>query len=103
MIHLVKSRPVDTRIAYGVHCTWWGGIAEVGTRRSAAGAMPCCPHCKNVLFEMPDEKTWFENVEKYAADGHPGYVALMLWLRGKCFPTFQDAERAYAAEKGTTA
>lgn len=90
----------DTRIAYGAHCVWWDSIHKVGSRPFRTlydnDSMPCCPHCKNMLFEMPHEDVWWEGVDRYEADGHPGYRAFQEWLRGKCFPTLEAAQKAYA-------
>jgi hypothetical protein len=90
----------DTRIAYGSNCPWWDSIYNVGHINASNGAtLPCCPHCRGMLFEMQSEQQWFAGVDKYEADGHPGYRALIEWSRGKCFSTFEAARHAYDAEK----
>ena len=86
----------DTRIAYGAHCTWWGSIYDIGKR----DGLPCCPCCRNMLFEMPDEATWWRGVEKYEQSGNPGYRKMIEWSRKRCFPTFTAMKDAYAALKG---
>jgi hypothetical protein len=58
--------------------------------------LPCCPHCKNMLFEMSNENIWWEGVDKYEARGHPGYRTMIEWSRGKCFPTHEAMHKAYA-------
>ena len=89
----------DTRIAYGARCVWWDSIENVGHVKLREGAtLPCCPHCRNMLFEMADEQEWFTNVDKYEASGHPGYRRFVEWLRGKCFPTTKAAQAAYNGE-----
>lgn len=83
----------DTRIVYSVHGTWWDSIDKVATN---LGGLPCCPHCGSVLFEMDDEAAWFRGADAYEADGHPGYVEMLKWGRGKCFPDMAALEAAYA-------
>lgn len=90
----------DTRIAYGARCVWWDSIQNVGTITARNGAtLPCCPHCRGMLFEMPNEQEWFAGVDKYEGAGHPGYRAFAEWMRGKCFPDINAAKRAYEAEQ----
>lgn len=85
----------DTRIAYGARCTWWDSIQKVGER----DGLPCCPHCRNVLFEMPSEQQWYSGVDLHEAAGHPGYRAMIEWARGKCFPNLSAVQEAYAKEQ----
>lgn len=80
------------RIVYGARCTWWDGIAKVGKLGSG---LPCCPHCRNVLFEMDNEEQWWAGVDRHETDGHPGYRAMMEWARGKCFPDFPTLVNAF--------
>jgi hypothetical protein len=84
----------DTRIAYGARCTWWDSIQNVGKH----GRLPCCPQCGNVLYEMPDEATWYNGATRYEAEGHPGYRAMVEWARGKCFANYAELKAAYKAE-----
>jgi hypothetical protein len=86
----------DTRIPYGARCTWWDSIDNVGRRETPSGAIPCCPHCMNVLFEVESEKVWFESVDRHEANGNPGYRAMVEWSRGKCFRSYGDLKAAYA-------
>lgn len=89
----------DTRIAYGARCTWWGHIREVGHRTvSGDHPLPCCPHCRGMLFEMDNEGQWFSGADRYEASGHPGYRKMLEWSRGKCFPNLGALETAYRAE-----
>lgn len=81
-------------IVYGARCTWWDDISKVG--KLVGTGLPCCPHCKSVLFQLEDEK-WFEGMKKYEAEGHPGYVAMIEWSRGKCFPSIEAIEAAWRA------
>lgn len=103
----------DTRIVYGVGCTWWDDIYKIGKTppftvpgdgrdipvRVSPG-LPCCPHCKGLLMEFPNLEAWMKNVDKFEADGHPGYRGLLEWQRGKCFKTMPLARAAYKAETG---
>jgi len=87
----------DTRIAYGTSCSWWDGIHQVGHTKPRNGmTLPCCPHCGSVLFEMPNEESWFAAVDRHEASGHPSYRAMIEWYRGKCFPTHEAMQKAYA-------
>lgn len=86
----------DTRIVYGVRCTWWDSIAKVATLDSG---IPCCPHCRGVLMEVPDFKTWNRNVEKHAKrSGDAEYPAFIRWLRGRCLPTATKAREHFNRE-----
>lgn len=89
---------LDNRIAYGARCTWWDGIRKVG--KSPPGpsghSLPCCPHCRGMLFEMENEGKWFEGVDKHNT-AVPGYRAMVEWARGKCFKNYAELQRAYDA------
>ncbi len=87
----------DTRIAYGVVCTWWDSIEKVGkTPPGKSGhSIPCCPNCGGVLYELPNEEKWFEGSAEYEAAGHPGYRKMLEWGRGRCFKGFPALEQAY--------
>jgi hypothetical protein len=91
----------DTRIVYGARCTWWDGIEKIGRITAGNGAtLPCCPHCRSVLYEMPDPETWWSGARKYQDAGHAGYVAFVEWMKGKCFPNIQEAKAVYEAKPG---
>ncbi len=94
----------DTRIIYGAarFCFWWDGIDKIGRRPSAPGthALPCCPHCGGMLFEMPNEQAWFSGVDRYEAAGHPGYRAFVEWQRGRHFRSIDEAREMYERETG---
>lgn len=87
---------IDGRIVYGARCSWWDSISKVGRRVN----LPCCPHCGNVLFEMPSEADWWAGVDHYEAAGHPGYRRMMEWARGKCFQNFATMQAAFAKAEG---
>lgn len=115
----------DTRIAYGARCLWWDSIDQVGKtppfRRGSlqppatpggparyvnegtgplSPGLPCCPHCKGLLLEVPDMDSWMSSVRKHDANGNPGYVVFVEWLRGRCFKTMLEAKAAYTADTG---
>lgn len=92
----------DTRIPYGMRCTWWDSISKVGlTAHGPSGhRLPCCPICGGMLFEVESEAKWFEGVDRHEASGHPGYRAMIEWARGKCFRNFAAMSAAYASATG---
>jgi hypothetical protein len=53
-------------------------------------------------MEIGSPKEWWDSVEKYEASGHPGYRAFIEWLKGKCFPGYRTAVRAYESKPGRT-
>lgn len=85
---------IDKRIVYSVHGTWWDSINKAGKTSSG---LPCCPLCGSVLFEIDSEQEWYEAAQKYEDAGHPGYVDMLRWSRGKCFPNLIALELAYEA------
>jgi hypothetical protein len=80
-------------IVYGAFCVWWDGIEKAGQLPSG---IPCCPHCKSVLFQQPEEQ-WIQAATKHN-DRAPGYLAFILWLRGKCYLNWKVARVAYDQE-----
>lgn len=93
----------DTRIVYGARCAWWDSIDRVGTisidsDSISTGGLPCCPHCFSPLFET-EEDEWWAGAEKYEARGNAGYVDMLKWSRGKCFPSMQRAFELYRKER----
>jgi hypothetical protein len=92
----------DTRIVYGANCAWWDGIEKIGRIETVIAGrpatLPCCPHCRGMLFEIPSPKEWWASVEKYAKENDdPGYRAFVEWFRGKHFKDFEEARAAYNA------
>lgn len=80
----IKGRGgIDSRLCYGATCTWFGPIHETKNM-----GIPGCPLCGGVLFEMDSEQQWWDGVDKYESDGHPGYRSMWEWQRDakKCFP-----------------
>lgn len=116
--------PADPRIVYGARCLWWDSIDKVGNtgpfRRGRlepnpnggplkyvndgqgpiSPGLPCCPHCRGLLLEAENLDAWMKNAPAYEADGHPGYVAMLTWSRGRCFKTAAEQKAAYKAETG---
>lgn len=87
---------MSKRIVNGAHCTWWDSIAKASQN---AHGLPCCPHCGSVLFEVPNEVTWWATVDAHERTTQPGYRAQLEWMRGKCFPDFTTASEAYSASR----
>lgn len=85
----------DTRIVYGVNCCWWDDISKVNKDH----IIPTCPHCENPLFEMPNIEAWWKQVDGYDKE-NPGYRAFVEWLRGKCYPSYQVAQKAWRQDHG---
>lgn len=93
----------DTRIPYGIRCTWWDSISKVALTAPSGPhgiRIPCCPHCGSPLFEVESEQVWFEGVDRHEANGNPGYRAMVEWGRGKCFPNYAALTKAYAGRAG---
>lgn len=86
----------DTRIVYANGCTWWDSIDKVSTVGPLK--IPCCPHCKSVLFEVPSLEIWNEGVDSYTRSADPNYRKFMDWLRGKCFKDHETAREKFNSE-----
>jgi hypothetical protein len=84
----------DERIVYGAACSWWDSISEV--ERLPSG-LPCCPHCRGVLFQAPTEAQWWEAIDAHVQAGHPDYRVMLEWSRGQCYPTYSALSEAWAA------
>jgi hypothetical protein len=85
----------DTRYVYGF-CTWHNTIDKVGM----SGSLPCCPKCGSMLMELPNEDSWWINVREFDKT-HPGYLELIKWGQGKCFPNLIDLIEAYNKSTGS--
>lgn len=81
----------DTRVVYGVNCTWWDSIDKVAKLRTG---IPCCPHCGSVLFEVANIEEWWEGVDRHDQT-HPGYRKLIEWSQGKCYLNTKALITAY--------
>jgi hypothetical protein len=87
----------DQRVVCGARCTWWDSIDKVGSIGGPGEhKLPCCPHCRGVLFEYENEAQWFAAIDAYEKQDHPGYRAMMEWARGRCFPGPKALAEAYA-------
>jgi hypothetical protein len=86
----------DQRIVYGARCMWWGPIQEVDKLPSG---LPCCPHCKGVLFEVPNEREWWATVDAHESIGNVGYRGFVEWLRDHHFFNIEEARQAYEEAK----
>ena len=99
----------DTRFCYGAQCTWCGPIAEVSNTHdhpywkerktlSEQHSIPCCPNCGGMLMEYETAEEWWDQVRKYDAEGHPGYLAMWQWQRQHkplCFPSMEVFVQTY--------
>lgn len=93
----MESFNEEKMIAYGATCVWWDDKEKVDILGSGLGSgLPCCPHCKGVLCEMP-EMEWASSVEDRDKED-PGYKSVIYWGRGKCFRTYYDLLQAYKNE-----
>lgn len=82
----------DDRVVYGASCVWWDYIASAVADENG---LPCCPHCRGVLYEMPRGE-WEESIERYTKEsGDMNYPFLWAWLKGKCYRTLDAARFAY--------
>jgi hypothetical protein len=115
----ILSKPIPRHlsgiIVHGAGCCWWDIIENAGAHRpprqtteqaiSEKGdsfrpaSLPCCPFCGSVLFQHDSEKEFWAGSAEYEKT-HPGYVALMTWMKGKCFKTMSEAAIAYESEAG---
>jgi hypothetical protein len=105
---------MNAPMPYGATCTWWDSMDKVGslttppmklTRGNGTTAdiepssLPCCPHCKGVLMQVPSEDVWWENVRSHAEKTQDAdYPNFIRWLRGRCFASFAAAKAQYDRE-----
>jgi hypothetical protein len=90
----------DKRIVYGASCTWWGSIEDAGSMTTSRGMqLPCCPHCEKPLFEIGSEEMFIAAATTYEKQCHPGYLDMLNWARGKCFPSIQALKANYYNKK----
>ena len=106
-----RKRDADGRLCYGAGCTWFGSIHETSSTKTHTGdighALPCCPLCGSVLFELPDEGEWWDGIDTFekgtypaaTAHQHPGYRAMWEWQRGNrlCFSDVAALKEAFKA------
>jgi hypothetical protein len=117
-----NKRDADGRFCYGANCTWFGSIHEVSSTKIRSGdvghALPCCPLCGGILYEMQDQSEWWDGIDKFERGEypagqaslsnphpHPGYRAMWEWQRAqkKCFPQAMGGlDRLVAAYKEAT-
>lgn len=95
----------DTRFVYGANCTWYGSIHETGrtqpSRRPGFSdvSLPCCPKCGGMLYEMDNDKRWWDGVDKVDTKT-PGYRKFVEWLRDNHFGNYREAMATYVKETG---
>ena len=73
-------------------------------RTMAQPVIPYCPFCGSVGFEH-DKQEWWRQAQEWE-DGtspnaigirHPGYVAMLMWGRNRCFRDWASLEAAWRA------
>lgn len=86
----------ESPYVYGATCVWFGPISET---RTLLSGIPVCPHCGSVLLQVDSEAEWWASAEKYEAEGHPDYTAMLRWVRigGRHFRTMDQMQAAYKA------
>ncbi len=89
----------DNRLVYGAKCVWWDSISKV---EKLPSGIPCCPHCRGVLFEVSNEAEYIDGAREYDKT-HPGYFDLIMWMRGRCFPSIEAAKREFTKTTGKDA
>ena len=99
-----RNETTDTRVVYGFHCSWWGGIEEAGKHHSGTPHLPGCPVCGNGLMQVDNAKAWWDAVDRKDKE-IPGYRDFISWLKGKCFRNrgeggIEAALAAYNAKPG---
>lgn len=78
-------------IAYGVRCSWWDDKDNVGAVGSGKFPdLPCCPHCKGMLFEIPKPE-WVAGLDRFDAN-HKGYREFIAWRRGRCLRNLSESD-----------
>src|SRR5690606_31561522 len=98
-------------LPYGAVCTWWDSIDKAGqlvtdparvtrgngsTTTIRASTLPCCPHCRGVLFQVDSEAAWWSVINEHARrTGDADYPEFIRWLRGRCFPDMRTARAAF--------
>lgn len=86
----------DNRYVYGATCTFMGTIDKVG-KTDSTPSIPCCPHCKGVLFEESIEE-WWNSAKKFETEMPcPGYVDFLKWVeeQPKCTQHLKDLAGEY--------
>lgn len=85
---------LDTRVAYGVQCTWFGKIQEV----VSIGGLPRCPHCHGTLYEVSNMGEFEKLLNGVPPDKYPDYPKYFHWQREsgqKCFKSYFKLKEAY--------
>lgn len=77
-------------IAYGARCSWYDDKANAATLDGTPTGLPCCPHCRGVLFEI-ERHAWDLGVRERRAfesfADRDDYPDLVTWAHGRCFTT----------------
>lgn len=76
---------------YAARCLWWDDRENAVT---GPHGLPSCPHCGSVLHQI-DTKEWLDGL-KEADRSIPGYEAMLLWSKGRCFTRMRTLQFEYA-------
>lgn len=93
----------ETRIVYGIHCTWWGRVEYASINDQL---IPICPNCYGPMLELPDLDHFWAAVKMFEEGGagfkrpHPGYALFMVWMERRCFKDIILATTMYKASTG---
>jgi hypothetical protein len=83
-------------MVYSAHCTWCAPISKASKLESG---IPCCPHCKSVLFQM-ERADWDKGVVGFiASNGDHAYPSYLEWVAttDRCYRTYKEARAAFNA------
>lgn len=82
----------DTRVVYGVTCTYWGDITTVAVRNG----LPVCPSCRRPLYEMENEAVMLLGAAEFDKT-HPGYLDMVKWAKNRkpCWKSMEQLEAEY--------
>lgn len=90
-----EPEPSSGVIAYGARCTWWDDKSKVATVDGTPEGLPCCPDCGGTLLEISEE-SWNAKTQEAIDRGASTYGDMVKWMRGKCFPSYEDAIEAFS-------
>jgi hypothetical protein len=92
-----RNGPQIALVYFGQLCLFW---TDQERECSRIGGLRACPHCRRPL-NMLDLTGWREMHRDYALTSDiPNYLAMIEWMKGKCFLSLRDAKSAYEHRKG---
>jgi hypothetical protein len=84
-------------IVYGGRCTWWGTVAQA--KKVKGKPNPCCPHCQSEKDRALSEEAFLAGLKERNVD-EPGHKSFVLWMKGKCYESFDAALKAKVEKNG---